>query len=32
MKEKDQKQKEYLANQVSNGLRGIMYGDKVDIE
>ena len=32
MKEKDQKHKEYLANQVSNGLRGIMYGDKVDIE
>ena len=32
MREKDQTQKEYLANQVSNGLRGIMYGDKVDIE
>lgn len=29
---KDQKTKEYLANQVSNGLRDIMNGDKVDIE
>lgn len=32
MPEKDQKTKEYLANQVSNGLRDIMNGDKVDIE
>jgi hypothetical protein len=32
MKEKDLKQKEYLANKVANGLWGIMYSDKVDIE
>jgi chromosome segregation ATPase len=32
MPQKDQKTKEYLANQVSNGLRDIMNGDKVDIE
>ena len=32
MPAKDQKTKEYLANQVSNGLRDIMNGDKVDIE
>ena len=30
--QKDQKTKEYLANQVSNGLRDIMNSDKVDIE
>lgn len=29
---KDKVEKEYLANQVSNGLRDIMNGDKVDIE
>lgn len=28
----DQSEKEYLANSVSNGLRDIMAGDKVDIE
>ena len=28
----DQMEKKYLANQVSNGLRMIMYSDKVDIE
>jgi len=32
MKDKDKKHKEFLTNQVTNGLRGIMYGDKVDIE
>ena len=32
MPAKDKVEKEYLANQVSNGLRDIMNGDKVDIE
>lgn len=32
MPQKDQKEKEYLANQVANGLRMIVYSDKVDIE
>ena len=32
MPQKDEVQKRYLANQVSNGLRMIMYSDKVDIE
>ena len=32
MPQVDQKEQEYLANQVSNGLRAIMYSDKVDIE
>ena len=29
---KDQKEKEYLANQVSNGLKNIMSGEMQDIE
>jgi len=29
---KDKKEKEYLANQVSNGLRNIMHGEMMDIE
>jgi len=32
MPQKDKKEREYLANQVSNGLRDIMNGDKMDIE
>ena len=32
MTAKDNKEKEYLANQVANGLRDIMNGDKVDVE
>lgn len=32
MPAKDKVEREYLANQVSNGLRDIMNGDKVDIE
>lgn len=32
MPQKDQSEREYLANQVSNGLRDIMQGDLVDIE
>lgn len=32
MPTKDNIEKEYMANQVSNGLRNIMMGDKVDIE
>ena len=32
MPQVDKKEQEYLANQVSNGLRIIMYCDKVDIE
>lgn len=32
MPQMDEIQKKYLANQVSNGLRMIMYSDKVDIE
>jgi len=32
MLQKDKKGKEYLANEVSNGLKSIMQSDKVDIE
>lgn len=32
MPQRDTKEKEYLANQVSNGLRDIMNGEKADIE
>ena len=32
MPKKDQKEREYLANQVSNGLKDIMNSDKMDIE
>ena len=32
MPSKDKVEREYLANQVSNGLRDIMNGDLVDIE
>jgi hypothetical protein len=32
MTAKDNKEKEYLANYISNGLRDIMQGDKVDVE
>jgi hypothetical protein len=32
MPQVDIKEYQYLANQVSNGLRMIMYSDKVDIE
>lgn len=32
MPQNDEIQKKFLANQVSNGLRMIMYSDKVDIE
>lgn len=32
MTAKDNKEKEYLANYISNGLKDIMQGDKVDVE
>lgn len=32
MAAKDDEEKSYLANHISNGLRDIMTGDKVDVE